>query len=143
MPEKEQFLKDMAGRISRVVDKPGRLYFDVEAGDLRDVVRHLSGPMGCRLSTATAMEMYGGIEVLYHFSHDATGQYYCPRVVITDKANPRVNSITPVVKGAAWIEREMFELMGITFEGHPRLERLLTKDHPQPPDRPLRLRRTK
>jgi NADH-quinone oxidoreductase subunit C len=143
MPDKEQFLKDMDGRIGRVIDKKGRLYFEVSNENLRDVVRHLFATMGCRLSTATAMEVYRGIEVLYHFSDDATGQYYCPRVVITDRANPRVNSIAPIVKGAEWIEREMFELLGITFEGHPHLERLLTKDHPEPPDRPLRLRRTK
>jgi NADH-quinone oxidoreductase subunit C len=143
MPDKEQFLQDMDGRISRIIDKKGRLYFEVSNENLRDVARHLFESMGCRLSTATATEVYRGIEVLYHFSDDSTGQYYCPRVVITDLASPRVNSIAPIVKGAEWIEREMFELMGITFEGHPKLERLLTKDHPEPPDRPLRLRRTK
>jgi NADH-quinone oxidoreductase subunit C len=141
MPEKDRFLKDMAGRINRVVEKKGRLYFEVSDENLLDVVRHLFLTMGCRLSTATAMETYRGLEVLYHFSHDASGRYFCPRVVITDKARPKVTSITPVVKGAGWIEREMFELLGIVFEGHPRLERLLTKDHPQPPDMPLRLRR--
>jgi NADH-quinone oxidoreductase subunit C len=143
MPDKEQFLKDMDGRISRIIDKKGRLYFEVSNENLRDVARHLFETMGCRLSTATATEVYRGIEVLYHFSDDVTGQYYCPRVVVTDRANPRVNSIAPIIKGAEWIEREMFELMGVTFEGHPKLERLLTKDHPEPPDRPLRLRRTK
>lgn len=141
MPEKERFLKDMAGRISRVADKQGRLYFDVSDEDLLDIVRYLFLNMSCRLSTATAMETYRGLEVLYHFSHDASGTYFCPRVAVTDRARPKVASITSVVKGAEWIEREMFELLGVVFEGHPRLERLLTKDHPQPPDMPLRLRR--
>jgi NADH-quinone oxidoreductase subunit C len=50
-------------------------------------------------------------------------------------------SITPIIRGAEWIEREISELFGIAFEGHPRPERLLTRDHPKPPDRPLRLRR--
>lgn len=143
MPEKERFLKDTAGRIGRVVDKQGRLYFDVSDENLLDIVRYLFLDMGCRLSTATAMETYRGLEVLYHFSHDAGGTYFCPRVAVTDKTRPKVTSITPVVKGAEWIEREMFELLGIVFEGHPRLERLLTKDHPQPPDMPLRLRRAR
>jgi NADH:ubiquinone oxidoreductase subunit C len=30
-----------------------------------------------------------------------------------------MRSIAPIVKGAEWIEREMAELFGITFEGHP------------------------
>lgn len=141
MPDKEKFLKTMGSKIGRQIDKKGRLYFEVADENLHEVVRYLFDTMGCRLSTATGMEMYGGIEVLYHFSHDVTGQYYCPRVVMTDKKNPRMTSITPIVRGAEWIEREMAEMLGITFEGHPRPEPLLTRDNPKAPQRPLRLRR--
>jgi NADH-quinone oxidoreductase subunit C len=141
MPDKETFLKKMGPRIGRKVDKKGRLYFEVAGEDLDEVVKYLFRTMGCRLSTATAMETYHGLEVLYHFSHDATGQYYCPRVAMTDKKNPRLKSIAPIVKGAEWIEREMSEMLGITFDGHPRPERLLTREHPKGLDRPLRLRR--
>jgi NADH-quinone oxidoreductase subunit C len=52
-----------------------------------------------------------------------------------------VTSLTPVIRGAEWIEREMAEFWGIRFEGHPRPERLLSKDHPQRLDKPLRFRR--
>lgn len=142
MAEKENVLEGLEGRIGRTVSKKGRLYFEVADKDLLDVVRYLSLTKGCRLSTASAMEMYRGIEILYHFSHDATGRYFCPRVVIPDVKNPKVYSIAPIVKGAEWIEREMAELFGISFEGHPHPGRLLTRDHPNPPDRPLRLRRT-
>ena len=141
MLDKETFLKEMGQRIRRSVDKKRRLYFEVAGEDLHEVVKYLFHTMGCRLSTATAMETYHGLEVLYHFSHDPTGQYYCPRVVMTDKKNPRLNSIAPIIKGAEWIEREMSEMLGITFDGHPRPERLLTRDHPKGLDRPLRLRR--
>jgi NADH-quinone oxidoreductase subunit C len=142
MAEKDAVLEGLAGRIGPVTGRADRFYFEVADPDLADVVRHLFQVQGCRLSTATATETYRGLEVLYHFSHDATGRYYCPRVVMTDRQAPRMHSITPIVKGAEWIEREMAELFGIVFEGHPRPERLLTKDHPNPPDRPLRLRRT-
>ncbi len=141
MPEKDDFLKAMGSRIGRTVDKKGRFYFEVAPGDLHEVVRYLFRTMGCRLSTATGMEMYRGLEVLYHFSHDPTGQYFCPRVVMSDKKNPQMPSIAPLVKGAEWIEREMAELLGITFEGHPRPIPLLTRNHPNPPDKPLRKRR--
>jgi NADH-quinone oxidoreductase subunit C len=142
MAEREPVLDGLEGKIGRTIVKMGRFYFEVAASDIRDVARHLFAARGCRLSTATATEVYRGLEVLYHFSHDATGRYYCPRVVLTDRRDPRIPSVAPVVKGAEWIEREMAELFGITFEGHPRPERLLTRDHPKPPDRPLRLRRT-
>jgi NADH-quinone oxidoreductase subunit C len=141
MPEKETFFREMGRRIGRKVEKKNRLYFEVADKDLLEVVKYLFQTMGCRLSTATAMEMYHGLEVLYHFSLDATGQYYCPRVVMTDKNHPHMKSIAPIVKGAEWIEREMSEMFGIIFDGHPRPERLLTREHPQGLDRPLRLRR--
>jgi NADH-quinone oxidoreductase subunit C len=141
MADKEKFLKDMGRRIGRKVDKKGRFYFEVAGEHLPEVVRYLFETMGCRLSTATGMETFHGLEVLYHFSDDATGQYYCPRVVIADKNHPRLNSIAPIVRGAEWIEREMFEMLGIAFDGHPRPERLLTREHPRGLDRPLRLRR--
>ena len=143
MPDKDEFLRHWAGRIGRTIDKEGRLYFEVAAENLLEVVQCLSRTMGCRLSTATAMEMYRGLEVLYHFSHDPTGRYFCPRLVLTDLEDPKAPSIAPVVKGAEWIEREMSELLGITFVGHPQPERLLTRDHPKAPRQPLRRRRTK
>ncbi|MDH4197544.1 MAG: NADH-quinone oxidoreductase subunit C [Candidatus Aminicenantes bacterium] len=142
MAEKEKFLKEMGAKVGKTIDRPGRLYFEVRNDDLHDVVRYLFRTLGCRLSTATGQETYRGLEVLYHFSLDATGQYFCPRVVMTDKANPRMNSIAPIVKGAEWIEREMAELLGIVFQGHPRPGPLLTRDHPRGLRQPLRLRRT-
>jgi NADH-quinone oxidoreductase subunit C len=143
MPDPTQFLRDMAGKVGPAVTKKDRLYFEVSAANLPAVARHLFQTMGCRLSTATAMEMRQGIEILYHFSHDPTGCYYCPRLVISDLDHPRAPSISGVVRGAEWIEREMSELWGVAFEGHPFPERLLTRGHPCPPDRPLRHRRPK
>jgi NADH-quinone oxidoreductase subunit C len=137
----DQFIKDMGKKINNKVQKKLRLYFEVKNEDIREVADYLFNKMGCRLSTATAMEVYRGIEVLYHFSHDASGWYYCPRVVMTDRKRPKMNSITPIIKGAEWIEREMFDFWGIEFEGHPRMEPLLSRDHPIGLGKPLRLRR--
>lgn len=138
MHKMDTFLSAMDGQIGSTIRKNKRLYFDVENSHLHAVVEYLFHTMGCRLSTATAVEVYRGIEVLYHFSDDATGVYYCPRVLMTDKENPRMHSIAPIVKGAEWIEREMAEFWGITFEGHPHPERLLSKEHPYQLDKPLR-----
>jgi NADH-quinone oxidoreductase subunit C len=137
----EEFIDAMKDNIGRQIIKKRRIYFDVENDKLRTVVDHLFNKMGCRLSTATATEVYKGIAVLYHFSDDKTGCYYCPRILMTDRKNPHMNSITPIVKGAEWIEREMFDLWGIDFEGHPRKEKLLTGNHPEGLKQPLRFRR--
>ncbi len=135
------FFEAMGDKLGKTIEKKKRYYFQVENEDLHEVVDYIFNSMGCRLSTATATELYGGIEVLYHFSHDKTGTYYCPRIIMPDKNKPQMNSITPIVRGAEWIEREMAEMFGIDFVGHPRKEPLLTRDNPTVEKLPLRLRR--
>jgi NADH-quinone oxidoreductase subunit C len=40
-------------------------------------------------------------------------------------ADPTVDSVVPVWPGAGWLEREIYDLMGIRFNGHPDLRRIL------------------
>jgi NADH-quinone oxidoreductase subunit C len=51
-----------------------------------------------------------------------------------------IDSLVPVWRGADWFERETFDLMGITFKGHPDLRRILMypefKGHPLRKDYP-------
>ena len=146
MPESKdvtRFLENMGDAIGKVIRKKQRLYFQVDDENLHRVVRHLFLDMGCRLSTASALEVPDGVEVLYFFSLDRTGEYFCPRIHMSDKVNPEMNSIAPIVKGAEWIEREMAEYWGISFRGHPRPEPLLTRHHPKGEglNQPFRIRR--
>ena len=56
--------------------------------------------------------------------------------------NPEVPSITRIWKGADWLEREVWDMFGVKFAGHPDLRRILTweafKAHPLRKDYPLR-----
>jgi len=48
--------------------------------------------------------------------------------VILDKSKLEIESLAPLLEGANWIEREIFEMLGIKFIGHPELKRLLLPD---------------
>jgi NADH-quinone oxidoreductase subunit C len=56
--------------------------------------------------------------------------------------DPRVDSVTSIWQTANWHERETYDLMGITFDGHPDLRRILLTDdwegHPLRKEYPLK-----
>lgn len=50
------------------------------------------------------------------------------RLVLTTEEDVPVLSAAPVFPNAVWYEREIREMFGVSFEGHPDLRRLLTQD---------------
>jgi len=61
--------------------------------------------------------------------------------------NPSIESLTSEWKNANWLEREVYDMFGIQFSGHPYLRRLFMYDgfegHPLRKDYPLRKRQPK
>ena len=59
--------------------------------------------------------------------HEETNLLISLRVKL-DKSSLEIDSLAPHFEAANWIEREMHELLGIDFKGHPDLRRLLLGD---------------
>ena len=65
------------------------------------------------------------IDVVYHLYSMVKKHGPLTVKVQLPRANPVVASVTPIWRGAEFQEREVYDLFGVTFEGHPDLRRLL------------------
>lgn len=107
---------------------PRRIYISIKPQDLKEIVHLLFRELKLRFATASGQDTPEGLEILYHFSFDSTGEMISLRVLLEDKKKPEIESLAPMFVGAEWIEREMWELLGINFKGHPNLKHLLLVD---------------
>lgn len=129
-------LNELVGSIqSRLADavlaveerSPRRVWVTVRPERIRAVVRWLFEEAGGRLATVSGVDGRDEIELLYHFCFDRLGGVVTVR---TSAAKPAVeiDSVAPLTEGANWIEREIHDLLGVKFRGHPDMRRLILAD---------------
>ena len=79
-------------------------------------------------------------QISYHIVSHAHKERIRLRVML-DEIDPSIDSITPVWPSADYYEREVFDLFGIRFNGHPNLRRIMMPDnwtgHPLRKDYPV------
>ncbi|MFP4029252.1 MAG: NADH-quinone oxidoreductase subunit C [Candidatus Brocadiia bacterium] len=117
-----QNLEDIAREIE--VHAPERIYVEVGPDDLLDAAGRLFQKLGARYAIASGTHIENGFEVLHHFAFDGEGGLVSLRVR-TEEDPPEFDSLAPMIKGARFIEREIHDLLGIRFRGHPNLTRLI------------------
>ena len=67
------------------------------------------------------------MEVVYYPWNMNAREGYCIKVR-TDRESPSVASVTPIWETANWNEREIYDLLGVDFPGHPDLRRIMMPD---------------
>lgn len=91
------------------------------------------------LSDVTAVDYLGvkepRFEVVYHFYSVSKNHRLRVKVPLEER-EPSLPSVVALYKSALWMEREVFDLYGIVFEGHPDLRRILM--YPEFEGHPLR-----
>jgi Ni,Fe-hydrogenase III component G len=119
----------LGGKIVEVVEKsPRRVFIEVKSEDIPETTRVIFRDMGARLQIATAIDTPTAIEILYHWAFDSLDCVVNIKTKL-DREKPEIESIASICKGAEWIEREMWELLGITFSNHPDMRHLLLLDN--------------
>jgi Ni,Fe-hydrogenase III component G len=129
---RDDVLKDLTGRfnddIVEVFDKsPKRVYIEITPESIVKIARYVFRVVGARFNIASGVDTRECIEILYHFTIEEINLLISFRVKL-DKSAPRIDSLAPVFEAANWIEREIHELLGVDFKGHPDLRRLLLPD---------------
>jgi NADH-quinone oxidoreductase subunit C len=80
------------------------------------------------LSFLTSVDWKDRYELVYYLVSILHKHKLVLKVNVADRQNPEVGSVTPIWAAADWQEREVFDLMGIRFNGHYNLRRILLPD---------------
>ena len=80
------------------------------------------------LASITAVDYDDYFEVVYHLTSLRHNHSLVMKTRCYDRDNPRLPSVVGLWRGADFQEREIYDLMGISFDGHPNMTRLFLWD---------------
>ena len=139
----QPLLDDLANRFgeaikSKIVD---RKIVKIEVGreKLKEVARylrekqgwdHVKAVTGVDLSRTSKKEKM--VEIIYHLGTYANEALWNADLAISyklDAASPVTESLTSIWPSCEYHEREVFEMFGVRFEGHPNLSKLLLPEY--------------
>lgn len=112
----------------------GILSFDCPPSELLKTAKILRDEFECQTLCDIASVDYGAklsndrFGAVYHFYSHTKKKYVRIVSVCESVSEPKLPSLCSVYKGADWHEREAFDMMGIVFENHPSLRRILMWD---------------
>jgi NADH-quinone oxidoreductase subunit C len=140
------YLRERLGaKVTDAVIAYGELTLTVEPADIVDVLAFLRDDAQCQfvsfidVSGADYPARERRFDILYHLLSPRQNLRIRVRVQ-TDEETPVPSSVA-VYPGAEWYEREIFDLYGVLFSGHPELRRILTdygfEGHPLRKDFPV------
>lgn len=120
------------------------LTIEVTAGNITEALRRLKNDLKFeRLTSVTGVDRFPQeprFEVVYHLQSIERKQRIRIKARISG-ANPQIETVCGVYRGADWYERETFDLFGIRFLNHPNMTRIVMPEdwegHPLRKDYPV------
>lgn len=106
-----------------------QLSLEITQSSLKEILRFLKQAgyeMLIDLTAVDYLEPRPRTEVIY-FLYDAL-QHHRLNIILAAERLSTIPSITDIWQGANWYEREVYDLYGLHFEGHPDLKRILMPD---------------
>jgi NADH-quinone oxidoreductase subunit C len=106
----------------------GGVGIEVERSRLLQVSQALCDELGFEMLTSVSgVDMRDHLEVVYHLRSLSSNRLLQMKVKL-EPGKPQVDSLVGIWLSANWLERETYDLFGISFVGHPDLRRILLDD---------------
>lgn len=119
----------LGGMVLDVTEQgPTRGWIRVDPARIREASRVMFEQLQGRLATVTGIDVRDGIDILYHWTLDADN-YVATVKALAARPSQAIDSVGQDLPACNWIEREMHDLLGAEFRGHPDMRRLLLADN--------------
>ncbi|MCL2509484.1 MAG: NADH-quinone oxidoreductase subunit C [Methanomassiliicoccaceae archaeon] len=116
------------GKVKVTGTEERRVYAKIDKEVVRDICFYIRDQLTFEhVSSIMGVDMIDHMDVIYHMSNYFNGSMIelTAELPLNDL---HIKTTADIWAGGDWHERETYELFGIIFDGHPKLERLLTPE---------------
>ncbi len=124
----DEVAERIRGQLPEAVVHSDKAVVLVRSESVADVCEFLFQTEGLEfdyLSNLTGVDYLDYIEVVYHLDSLKHNHTLVLKTRCYDREQPTVPSVTPIWRGADFQEREVYDLLGVRFEGHYNLKRIV------------------
>lgn len=105
-----------------MIQRPRRVFMTITSDALTEIVSYVA-QKGCRhVSTITGLDLGQSLGVIYHLIE---GNVVLSLKTVVPKSDPKLSTIVNIIPGAELYEREIHDMFGVVFQGHPDLSPLI------------------
>lgn len=127
---KEKFGQDL---LEIKIQKPRRIFATVKVSILKNTISFLKNRFSItHVSTMSGVDLGKEIGVYYHLMGNKlegyVGEIVLSLKVTTQKSESKLPTITDIIPGSELYEREVYDMFGVVFEGHPDPRPLILPD---------------
>ena len=117
----------LSSSFNNQIESLGNDYVQISNENSLDIFNYLKIEQKYELlSSVTYVDRISHFEVVYHLTSLQKNESLVIKIKCGEgRIDPKVKSVISVWRGAELQEREIYDLMGIMFEGHPNMKRLL------------------
>ncbi len=110
----------------KAINEKRRIFLSTDRDTILELCTYIHDVLNFEQATSVcAVDYIDRVQIVYHLTNYFTG-IVIEITVDLPADDLHIPSVALIWEGANWHERETYELFGVIFDGHPKLERLLT-----------------